>query len=396
PVFFPYDTDYSPVNSFSNTDGKGHSQLKFHLQNNFNVIQEHLDFTKYGNPSNSLIAIISPQRHFTDFEINFLEDWTDQGGHVIISGTSKHVKDLLNDLNVGFDISNSKIVDFQSSYENPNFVPISFETDPQTTFTAVAPISIEVIYDSSPKIKITTSSSAEKAACIEFDGSGCNKTHSIGYIDNNENMAIILDNWLLRNFVIEGSPQNLLFIESIISNFGANIENIIIDESHYNWAPFNKKGVEVLVNNLSKSQFYPPIIFLFSVVFPILLVLMNGNFTKSKMDGKSSITLKLRDRIDRLYLDKIIAVPLSLEEQILVEENLELNARKKYYFQYVASYYLDMINEKELNDMIPTELIDSLNVMKHEVFDMQTGWELIKIINYYLDRPNEGNKAIRS
>ena len=125
PIFFPYDSDYSPTNSFSNKDGKGHSQIKQQLQFNYNVFQEHLDITNSGNPSNSLIVIISPQRYFTDIEVNFLDDWTKQGGHVIIGGTSKHVKDLLLEFDIDIDISNSKIVDFQTSFENANFVPIS-------------------------------------------------------------------------------------------------------------------------------------------------------------------------------------------------------------------------------------------------------------------------------
>ncbi|MHA2277779.1 MAG: hypothetical protein ACXAC2_18510, partial [Candidatus Kariarchaeaceae archaeon] len=346
PVFLPYNQDYSPINSFSNNDKMGHSQLLDHLESNFNIYQEHLDITKYGNPSSSVITIISPQRFFTDSEINFLDKWADQGGHLIIGGTSKHVIDLLNNLNVEIAVSESKLLDFSSPYENPNYVPIKFESDRQTTFTAVSPLSVD--YNSPSKIDISTSLNAEKASCVEFEGTGCMKTHEIGFIDFNQKFAVFLDNWLLRNFIMDDSAQNLMFIENIINNFNSNIENIILDESHYNWAPINRKGVEVLVKNLSQSQFYPPIIFLFSVVLPLLLVIMNGNFTKSKETDTSPITSKLRDRIDRLYLDKIIAVPLSMEEQVLVEENLELNARNQYYFQYVASYYLDVIEEKEL------------------------------------------------
>ncbi|MHA2099635.1 MAG: hypothetical protein ACW99A_13245 [Candidatus Kariarchaeaceae archaeon] len=390
PVFLPYNQDYSPINSFSNNDKMGHSQLLDHLESNFNIYQEHLDITKYGNPSSSVITIISPQRFFTDSEINFLDKWADQGGHLIIGGTSKHVIDLLNNLNVEIAVSESKLLDFSSPYENPNYVPIKFESDRQTTFTAVSPLSVD--YNSPSKIDISTSLNAEKASCVEFEGTGCMKTHEIGFIDFNQKFAVFLDNWLLRNFIMDDSAQNLMFIENIINNFNSNIENIILDESHYNWAPINRKGVEVLVKNLSQSQFYPPIIFLFSVVLPLLLVIMNGNFTKSKETDTSPITSKLRDRIDRLYLDKIIAVPLSMEEQVLVEENLELNARNQYYFQYVASYYLDVIEEKELTEEIPSTLMDSLNFMKHEVFDKQASWELIKIINHYLDESIKGKK----
>jgi hypothetical protein len=393
PVFLPYNQDYSPINSFSNNDKMGHSQLLDHLESNFNIYQEHLDITKYGNPSSSVITIISPQRFFTDSEINFLDKWADQGGHLIIGGTSKHVIDLLNNLNVEIAVSESKLLDFSSPYENPNYVPIKFESDRQTTFTAVSPLSVD--YNSPSKIDISTSLNAEKASCVEFEGTGCMKTHEIGFIDFNQKFAVFLDNWLLRNFIMDDSAQNLMFIENIINNFNSNIENIILDESHYNWAPINRKGVEVLVKNLSQSQFYPPIIFLFSVVLPLLLVIMNGNFTKSKETDTSPITSKLRDRIDRLYLDKIIAVPLSMEEQVLVEENLELNARNQYYFQYVASYYLDVIEEKELTEEIPSTLMDSLNFMKHEVFDKQASWELIKIINHYLDESIKGKKERR-
>lgn len=394
PVLIPY-SDYSPINSFSNTDENGHSQLLNHLQINYNIKQEHLDITKYNNPANSLIVIISPQRFFTNSEITFLKDWTSRGGHVIIGGTSSHVEDLLIDLDIEIEISTSKIVDFQSSYDNPNFVPVSLETNSETTFTAISPLSFDFIRNRISKIEISTSSSAEKFSCVEAKGANCERTYTIGYIDNNQNIALFLDNWLLRNFMIDTSPQNLMFVESIINNFNTGIENIIIDESHYRWAPINRKGVEVLVKNLSQSQFYPPIIFLFSVVFPLLLVLMNGNFTKIGRTETSSVTSKLRDRIDRLYLDKIIAVPLSMEEQILIEENLELNARKKYYFQFVANYYLDVIEEKKLTELIPSTLIDSLNLMKHEVFDKQTTWELIKIINYYLDELIESKTVER-
>ena len=122
---------------------------------------------------------------------------------------------------------------------------------------------------------------------------------------------------------------------------------------------------------------------------------MNENFSKSKEIKTKPISSKLWDRIDRLYLDKIIAVPLSLEEQILVEENLELHARNKFYFQYVASYYLDVIEKKELTEIIPSVLLDSLNFMKHEIIEKQTAWELIKIINFYLDESIEGKKTER-
>lgn len=397
PVFIPYYADYSPINSFSNTDAKGHSKVLNHLQQNFNVYQEHLDLTKYDNPTDSLIAIISPQRYFIGDEIDFLDKWMRRGGHVIITGTSKYVMDLIIDLELDVEVSEGKIVDFVAENENPNYVPVAFENELGNAFTAVAPYSIDYRVPSNA-IELRTSSAAEKASCVEIRGENCYQQFTIGYTDLNRNYGIFFDNWILRNFVVNAYPQNEFFIESVTQQFGGNINNIIIDESHYNWAPLNKKGVEVLFKNLKQSQYYPPIIFLFSVVLPLFLVLINGNLTTSKNKSGGKITSKLSERIDRLYLDKIVAVPLSMEEQLLIEENLELNARNKYYFQYVAIYYLDLINEKGINESIPTDLINALQFMKREIFDNQVCWEIIKITNYYIDEHMEKGefKHIRS
>ena len=50
------------------------------------------------------------------------------------------------------------------------------------------------------------------------------------------------------------------------------------------------------------------------------------------------------ERLDRLYIDRIVAAPLTLEEKILVNEKLEVLTRKHNYFQYVARLYLNYIS----------------------------------------------------
>ena len=39
-------------------------------------------------------------------------------------------------------------------YKNPNYLPVSFETDPQNKFTAIAPLALDYIPRESSKIKI--------------------------------------------------------------------------------------------------------------------------------------------------------------------------------------------------------------------------------------------------
>lgn len=382
PYFVPIDKGYSPVKSFNNTGDYGQSKVASVLKSQTSVTIAHLDITNYHSSDYQALIIISADKPFKPNEIDFLKSWVNSGKKLVLIGTTKSMLTLYTSLFQLSTEADNSLLDYQTKHDNVNYVDM-IVNGVGSVFTSVSPLEFDS--NSLNGINIHSVRATEKRLCIaRFNP--CLSVHNIGIVGYG--VTVLLDDWMLRNKFVNQFPDNVNLLPTLLNLMGAN-EKVLVDESHYYYAPLNRQGVEAVLGSLKDSAFYRPVILVFAIILPILLGFLAGIFNKQDPRYKFGLGKKLMERLDRLYLDKIVAAPLSLEEQILVNEKLEVLTRKHNYFQYVARLYLNYLQKKNMLDYIPQHLLLALQEMEIQVISNQDAWYLISIINFEIDKAKQ-------
>jgi hypothetical protein len=384
PYFVPYYNDWSPYRSITNDGEFGHSMLRTTLERDFGIRDEHLDITSLVPASRSALVIISPEIKFSSSELEFLQKWTSSGASLIVIGASKIMNGIAQNWDIQYDFDYGPIYDFTNNQlQNPSF---PFITDGNEIYTSVIPHSItHVRSGDSESYSLTSFSSAESTLCIKNSDLNCNSPYTIGSISIENQVAFIADNWMLSNKYVQQFPENLGLLHSIISKLNPQIEQIIFDDSHYHWAPLNRKGVEAFgMNFIRNVNGLLTIIAVLAILVPIILATSSGVFSDAKWSDRT-VTKKIGKRLETLYLDKVPAVPLTLEERFLVEEQLEQKNRGPYYFQHVANYLLNFLEQEKLLPLVPSYLIQGLELLQLEVIPKAETWDIIQKINLIIE-----------
>jgi hypothetical protein len=361
--------------------------LRTSLENNFVIEDEHLDITSLSPNSDSVLVIIAPEIKYSDEELQSLRKWTSSGASLVVMGASSILSDIAEIWNVRYNFEEGPIYDiYNNQLESPSF-PIV--TDGTNNYSAVIPHSMfhldSVDLES---YSLTSLPSARSKACIEISGYDCNSPYSIGMATVENRVAFIADNWMLSNTFVQQFPDNLNLLSSVINYLNPQSKLVIFDDSHYQWAPLNRKGVEVFGRNFIQYvkglEYLLSIISVLAILIPIILATSSGVFADTKWSDRP-VTKKIGKRLETLYLDKVPAVPLTLEERFLVEEQLEQKNRGPYYFQHVANYLLNFLEQEQLLPLVPTHLIQGLELLQLEVIPKAETWDLIQKINLIIE-----------
>jgi hypothetical protein len=372
---FPFDENYNPTFSIKSEGPYGHSIMYEHLKQDYNITQQITDFETISPDKNTLLIIQAPQRDFRSSEILHLKTLRNQFTNILLIG-SQYTRNIANEFGFYFDSnSGGRIFDEVNNFdETPAFVKISYKNE---DYYAITPRSI---FSSGDEI-ITTYNTAETAVCIEIIGVNCEEQFTIGA--SLDNLIFISDEWIFSNYLLEIVPGNLKLLDGLINSYGT-IDTIIFNEIHYKWLPINRNGLE----NFIFEFLTPASIFL---VVGILTTLIPGLFifsttrkeekTKEYYHDKS-----MKSRLQALNVERIVAVPLSLEENVLVQENLEFSIRKDFYFSYVANDIIKYIEINNIRSLFPDELFQLLQRLTSDLATPTSAWSIIKNSNEVLDK----------
>jgi hypothetical protein len=389
----PINSDWAPTRSIYNKNEYGHSNLRnVLLESNYQVSREHIDVTQTNLDENTLLVIISPELTYTQEEIEYLLESLDDGSYILLLGGSQIVNKISSELNYPIRSIIGPIYDNESNAENnPSYPTFTAQED---EYISVIPRAVIVTdTQNSDQQVFTTHNSSTSRVCIE-EGESCNQSYTIGIADRSKNFALIADDWLLSNKFLGKFSQNENLLPNIINFINPDITQIIFDESHYKWAPLNKEGVEAIATNfLDYFEGIEEVISIILISFfliPLFISTSSGIFSDFTMfSGKEKISKRIGQRIKMLYLDDVPAVPLSLEEQFLIEEQLEMKHRGSKYFQYLAEKMFAYLAEEDILKQIPYELLQGLERMRIDVIPNNQAWQIIHKLNQTIDEAHK-------
>ncbi len=387
PFFLEYIPAYSPYRSINNLEDYGHSNLASSLSSDYQVERLTSSLNDLGSilARDNILVIIAPENKYKSDDIELLDNWIDRGGGILIVGTSEYTIELANYYNYYYNEYEGKIFDDVNNF-NDSGMPLVYGPDGKEYY-AVVPVSVEHYSEYSLYTDvIKTDNSAETDQCIRNNMNCKEYSYTIGYahlsskVLEDSQVSIMADNWMFSNIYTDMVPENLNLFHNIITKMNPQANQIIFEETHYNYAPVNKIGIENIVNKVFTSNIINILLIIFTVVLPIGLGTYGGLFSNiNQVLFSNKIGRRLGERLESLHLENVTAVVMSKEEKFLVDMQLSMQRRGKHFFKLIALELQNYIREEALD--IPAQSIEDLKAMEEFIIQPDHCWRLILRVN---------------
>ncbi|RMG37380.1 MAG: hypothetical protein D6732_06925 [Methanobacteriota archaeon] len=195
-------------------------------------------------------------------------------------------------------------------------------------------------------------------------------------------VVVIADEFMLRNNFTRQYPQNLDLLPDILKSYFPTVNSLIVYERGLNYMPINKEGLRLTIE---KNSIGSALVIFIGI---ILLGVLIGALSTGLIDQNvplSGFQARLVRRLERLHTKRIPAVPLSTEESILLKEHFMYRESGADYFKRVAIETLRFISEEGLEELVPSNLIISLQQLAAYRYNPSVAWEILGKVKYILD-----------
>ncbi len=401
PFFIEYVPNYSPYRSINNQEDYGHSNLANNLSSDYQVDRLTGDLNDLGSiiARDNILVIIAPENKYKSDDIELLDNWINRGGGILIVGTNEETIGLANYYNYFYDDFSGKIFDEINNFNDTASMPLVYGPDGKEYY-AVVPITVIHYSDNSLYTDvIQTDNSAKTAQCIRNNMECKDLSYTIGIthlsskVIKDSQVSILSDNWMFSNIYTDLVPENINLFHEIINRMNPNANQIIFEETHYNYAPVNRIGIENIVNKTFTSNVINILLVIFTIVLPLGLGTNGGIFSNiGQVLFSNKIGRRLGERLESLHLENVTAVVMTKEEKFLVDMQLSMQRRGKHFFKLIALDLLNYIKQEELE--IPTNSIEDLKSMEEYIIQPDHCWRLILRVNEEIKIAEKAKKNI--
>lgn len=390
PYTLEYDASWTPYRSIENKGDYGQSTLNLELQRNYktSVITSSLkDNLPTEFESSKLIIINAPEFKYKGADISNLWRFINRGGHLLLLGTTNAITELVGYFGFSYDTQSGVIYDRKNNYGNSSLIEINFGDN---SYLSVSPYSLYVYNEFENFDNLITSSPTS----ITYSGIKSNNIEQmsrvVGVVESRDfsisnyysEISILADNWMFSNSVLDLNPDNINLLLDLINSVSNDIDEIIFDETHYDYLPINHIGVENLFYRHFINTNVMVLLLIFSVVIPLIIASRTGLLSNiSEVFTDSNLSQRIAKRLETLHLKNTPAVPLTYEERFLTEHRLEMLQRGKYYFQYVTNHLIEYITKENLTEHMDPQIMKDLEWTKNNIAQDESVWNLIEEVN---------------
>ena len=187
---------------------------------------------------------------------------------------------------------------------------------------------------------------------------------------------------MLRNNFTRQYPQNLDLLPDILNAYFPQVHSVVVYERDLNYMPINRESLQMVIekNNVGSAL----VLFIGILLFGILIGGLSTGLIEQSIPF-SGFQAKLIRRLERLHTKRIPAVPLSTEETILLKEHFMFRESGADYFKRVAIETLKFISDEGLEELVPTNLMVSLQNLAAYRYNPSVAWEILGKVKYILD-----------
>lgn len=390
PYTLEYDATWTPYRSIDNEGDYGHSKLNHELQKNYktsSITSSLKDNLPTEFESQKLIIINAPEFKYKRNDIEKLWRFIDRGGHLLLLGTTNALTELVGYFGISFNTQSGGLYDRENNFGNSSMIEISFG---DSDYLSVSPYSLYIYNEVDSFDNLIVSSPTS----ITYSGIKSNyieeTTRIVGVVETRDyspsnyysEISILADNWLFSNSVLDLNPNNINLLLDLIESVSHEIDEIIFDETHYDYLPINQNGVENLFHRHFINTNVMVILLIFSVIIPMIIASKTGLLSNiSEVYTDTNLSKRIAKRLETLHLKNTPAVPLTYEERFLTEHRLEMLQRGKYYFQFVVNQLIEYITQEKLSEHIDPQIMKDLEWTKNNIVEDGSVWDLIEEVN---------------
>ncbi len=382
PGWFEIDKDWKPYGSIEDQSIAGYSDVGNRVNSlGIDIKTTTMQLNELNLQERSTALVIFQKRErFSNEDIEFLRQRAKRNLPTLYVGSHTEFSEITD---YPIEIDRCHVYDKNNENGVISHVP-STSLDLKVQFTSIAPLPL-VDYghgDPNEEIEPLLTTLGSVKACFK-DDLNTEKPNDYVISIKHRNQIWLSDGFFLTNNFTRQYPENLDVLPYLLQQFEIPITQMVVFERYLRYIPVNQ---EALLLSLEYNFRYVPIvpIGLILLALPLAVSVSSGLFKAGSQTNGNRET-KLSKRLTKLHTDRLPAVPLSLEEKILVKEQFTIRQLGADYFRKVAAEYLNFIRQENLGDIVPDSLIQSLERLMLDRYSPSTAWTVLEKVQFLLD-----------